>query len=239
MSGMLASVRSLDEAHIVSNAGAEILDLKAPEQGALGAVSHDVVRSVVDIYKNKNLISATIGDLPMDERIIDMAINDMAKTDVDIVKVGIFNNILTEDLIKCFRKQSEQGVRIVLVFFADEIMDMEAIFESIDSNIIYGVMLDTANKQSGSLLKHKTTVELGQFVTMSADNNLISGLAGSLKIGDINSLLDLRADYLGFRGALCDQSRRTSSIDELSVYRVRSKIPQSTLNLIDNKIELT
>ena len=35
---------------------------------------------------------------------------------------------------------------------------------------------------------------------------LLTGLAGSLEAADVPRLLLLAPDYLGFRGALCDQS---------------------------------
>ncbi len=239
MSGMLASVRSLEEAHIVFNAGADIIDLKEPESGALGAVSYDVAKTVVKDFKNKILISATIGDLPIDADIIDKAIRKMAVTNVDIIKVGIFSNSLTTEFLNCFQKHTKKGVKIVLVFFADQAIDIGPVFKSIDSNIIYGVMLDTADKHSGPLLKHRTLKQLSSFINLAKGKNLISGLAGSLRSQDISIILPLQADYLGFRGALCDQSQRTSFLDELSVYRIRSKIPDSSLNLVESNIELT
>jgi uncharacterized protein (UPF0264 family) len=47
--GLLASVRSLDEARIVLAAGVDVIDLKEPSAGALGAVSPEVARDVMDL----------------------------------------------------------------------------------------------------------------------------------------------------------------------------------------------
>lgn len=239
MSGMLASVRSLDEAGIVFQAGVDIIDLKAPEQGALGAVDYSIVREVVEKYSDKNLVSATIGDLPMEASLLNHAINKMASTGVDFVKVGIFDQRLSEDIFSCFKSKVEQGVKLILVFFADQFSHLNSIRRIIRSDYAHGVMLDTAGKSSGSLLSYKNISELSQFIELAKSAGLITGLAGSLRLQDINILLPLGADYLGFRGALCEESDRTAYLDELAVYRIRSKIPSSELKLINKQVELT
>ena len=47
MTKLLTSVRNLEEAKIVCQAGSDWLDLKEPNDGALGAVSHATVAEVV------------------------------------------------------------------------------------------------------------------------------------------------------------------------------------------------
>ena len=57
----------------------------------------------------------------------------------------------------------------------------------------------------------------------------MAGLAGSLRMDDINPLLALKPDYLGFRGALCHELQRVAMIDALAVRRIRSMIPRLNL----------
>ena len=47
MTGMLASVNCLKEAQQVQEAGADIIDLKAPEAGALGALEINDCRRIL------------------------------------------------------------------------------------------------------------------------------------------------------------------------------------------------
>ncbi|MCK5188991.1 MAG: hypothetical protein KAR12_02925, partial [Methylococcales bacterium] len=49
------------------------------------------------------------------------------------------------------------------------------------------------------------------------DSLLLCGLAGSLKVDDIPELLDLEVDYLGFRGALCEKSKRTAHLNKNAI----------------------
>ena len=53
---------------------------------------------------------------------------------------------------------------------------------------------------------------------------LLAGLAGSLKASDIAPLLELEPDYLGFRGALCQDHSRIQSLNSSSVRNIRSLI---------------
>ena len=52
------------------------------------------------------------------------------------------------------------------------------------------------------------------------------GLSGSLEAPDIPRLLPFAPDFLGFRGALCGQARRTGSIDADAVGQIRALIPE-------------
>ena len=65
MTLMLASVASLEEADQVLGLGADLIDLKDPSRGALGAWPPDRVREAVGRIAGCRTTSATIGDLPM------------------------------------------------------------------------------------------------------------------------------------------------------------------------------
>ena len=63
MSGFLASVDNLEDAITIGRLGADIIDLKDPNQGALGGLSIETIYSIVDHLWEKSIISATVGDL--------------------------------------------------------------------------------------------------------------------------------------------------------------------------------
>ena len=65
--------------------------------------------------------------------------------------------------------------------------------------------------------------KLENFIKVSKKENLSIGLAGSLNIKDINPLLKLKPDYLGFRGALCIEKKRKGNINENLLDRVISR----------------
>lgn len=88
MSAMLASVNSLQEALFVETFAVDVIDLKQPAQGALGALDVDSVKEIVARLNPDTLVSATVGDLPMQPEVLFDAVDAMAATGVDYVKIG-------------------------------------------------------------------------------------------------------------------------------------------------------
>ncbi len=76
-----------------------------------------------------------------------------------------------------------------------------------------GAMLDTADKNGGSLSRCMDGARLGRFVDGARSLGLLSGLAGSLGPEDVAPLMALGPDYLGFRGALCGGGDRRAGLD--------------------------
>ena len=222
---MLASVRNLEEAKLVYENGADIIDLKEPNDGALGAVPLDQLHHVVDDLWEKCLISATIGDLPTDFEKIYKKVTHTAETGVDYVKVGMFSEehikICLPNLIHCAKK----GIAIIAVFFADMDFDIDTAIQTATDAHIKGVMLDTAFKGSGSLMAHKNLMQLEYFINRAKQNDLLTGLAGSLTTNDIPTLLKAIPDYIGFRTALCNNNKRTGHLDSRAIKDVRNHIP--------------
>ena len=225
MTGMLASVATLKEAKIVLDQKVDIIDLKNPRLGALGALDQKVISSVVELVNNSIPTSATIGDIdPNDTRLSELIINT-AKTGVNFVKVGLFDKNISDYFVKIINQCGKMNVNIVIVIFAEDITNINLLDSLMKSNI-KGVMLDTKNKSSMnlcSLIKYET---LNKFIKLAKSYNLITGLAGSLKYEDIGRLISLRPDYLGFRGALCSKRNRVKSIDEVAVKKIRDIILQ-------------
>ncbi|CAD6878724.1 4-(hydroxymethyl)-2-furancarboxaldehyde-phosphate synthase [Methylomonas albis] len=220
MTGMLASVNSLAEALLVEAAAVDIIDLKQPARGALGALDIAVVAEIVRHLQPASCVSATIGDLPMQPELILPAVQAMAATGVNYVKIGFFPG---GDWLACIdglQVLAAQGVALVAVLFADTHPDM-AIIDALYKAGFRGVMLDTADKQLGSLTQLMALDELQTFVDRVASLGLLSGLAGSLRAEDVARLLPLGADYLGFRGALCLQHSRTAQLDVMQISILR------------------
>ncbi|MDD1632684.1 MAG: (5-formylfuran-3-yl)methyl phosphate synthase, partial [Methylococcaceae bacterium] len=88
MTGMLASVNSLAEALLALSADVDIIDLKQPALGALGALDIDTVKQIVAGIYGRCPVSATIGDMPMQPDPVFNAVKAMAETGVDYIKIG-------------------------------------------------------------------------------------------------------------------------------------------------------
>jgi uncharacterized protein (UPF0264 family) len=103
----------------------------------------------------------------------------------------------------------------------DETLDMH-LLEPIAEAGFYGVMLDTSRKNGNHLLTHISLEKIMDFVQQARSLGLQTGLAGSLQPGHISDLSKTRPSYLGFRGALCEQSKRTSRLAPEKMRAIKS-----------------
>jgi uncharacterized protein (UPF0264 family) len=216
MTGMLASVNSLEETRLILNTSVDIIDLKQPELGALGALSTELVKQIVQEVNHQKPVSATVGDLPMQPELISNAVSSMADTGVNYIKIGFFPGGDWPGTLSKLNRITQKGHQLIAVLFADTQPDI-SIIKSLKNTGFTGVMLDTMDKSKGSLPQIMSASEIHDFVSTSKDADLLCGLAGSLKKNDIPELLNLEVDYLGFRGALCEQHNRTAKLDYDSI----------------------
>ena len=228
MTGFLASVSSVDEAQLVRSLGADVIDLKDPARGALGALDEDSVRAIASLPDRNTTLSATVGDLPAYAAELETAIIGMHACGVDIVKVGVFDRTISPFMLSVLDRLAGRGISIVLVFFA-EMYPPDIDFRRLRRGGITGVMLDTCEKANGNLRDKLDDGTLAEFVRKAGLAGLVTGLAGSLTREDIPPLLEINPDYLGFRGALCKQRQRTSEMDGAKVAEIRKLIPKGSL----------
>jgi (5-formylfuran-3-yl)methyl phosphate synthase len=223
MTLFLASVTGPQEAEVARAQDADIIDLKDPGKGALGAVAPDVVRAAVAAIGRRRPVSAVIGDLPMQPDAVVAAAAAMAETGVDYVKVGLFPDPLRDECIRAL-SQLAGKTKLVGVMFADQGADA-ALVPVMAASGFAGAMLDTARKTRGRLLERTDMATLRDFVAACRTSGLLAGLAGSLEPPDIPRLLLLDPDTLGFRRALCAGGDRSGQIDADAVSLVRGLIP--------------
>lgn len=227
MTGMLASVSSLTEAKLVASCQVDIIDLKQPAQGALGALNLEDVESIVNVLPSNTCISATVGDLPMQADILFDAVQAMASTSVDYIKIGFFPG---GDWQACLESLAALAKRhqLIAVIFADSNIDL-TIIRQFQHCGFRGVMLDTMNKSAGSLRQLLSQERLREFVASARDYGLLTGLAGSLREDDIDDLVALQPDYLGFRGALCQHNQRTAKLEQQQILTIKQRILLASL----------
>lgn len=223
MTQMLASVMSRFEARIALEEKVDIIDLKQPHAGALGALDTGLVATIVQDIAARCQVSATIGDLPMQPEPIIKAINAMSETGVDFIKIGFFPE---GDMIATLEKIAgtpRKNYALIAVLFADIQPDF-AIISLVKKAGFSGVMLDTMDKKKGALTQVMTRQEIERFVDCAKNEGLLCGLAGSLKLEDVTRLMPFVPDYLGFRGALCAGHDRIAEIDGSAIGAIKQAI---------------
>jgi FolB domain-containing protein len=224
MTLMLASVTNPVEAEAVWVGGADIIDLKDPAKGALGALDAGVAAGIVRSVGKRRPVSAAAGaSLGAPGAIVD-AVAAMAATGVDYVKVGFSSDGTGADCVRALGPHAS-NTKLVGVLFADCAPDLDLLTLMANSGFT-GAMLDTAKKGAGRLLDHMDVAALDRFIDRCRESGLMSGLAGSLEAPDVPRLLPLQPNYLGFRGSLCQGRAREAAIDAASVRMIRDLIPR-------------
>jgi dihydroneopterin aldolase len=222
MTGLLASVTGPTEALLALDAGADIIDCKQPAQGALGALPEPVIRATIAAVRDRRPVSATVGDLPTHPEELVPAVRNVGATGVHYVKLGLFHSTGIDGLLAALKPLANR-YRLIAVLFADRSPRLEIVPELAAAGFA-GMMLDTAGKDGRTLLDHADPQSLRRFVDLAHRQGLLCGLAGSLGVEQIAPLAALGPDYLGFRGALCEQGR-TSCLSQAACARVRAAFP--------------
>jgi (5-formylfuran-3-yl)methyl phosphate synthase len=231
MTLFLASVTGAGEAQVALAHGADIIDLKDPTKGALGALGIEEVRATVARIRGTRPLSAAIGDLPMQPEAIAAAVSAMAECGVDFIKIGLFPDPRREACIRALASLAGR-VKIIGVMFADLAADA-ALIETMAQAGCAGAMLDTARKDGRRLLDHWDIAALRDFVGACRARGMMAGLAGALEIPDVPRLLLLEPDVIGLRTALCTDQNRAGTIEADRLDVVRALIPldeRSTLH---------
>lgn len=219
---LLVSVRSVAEALLAASAGADFIDCKEPQAGALGALAPTTTRAVVAALRERHPgrpVSATIGDLLAadgQEAVLERVVATAA-CGVDYVKVGIAPGgvRLLDALAGCH-------AALVPVFIADHGLD-DALIARACAAPFPALMLDTADKRRGSLFDVQGEATLRRFVLQVRAAGKLSGLAGALRAAHLPALARLAPDFAGFRSAVCD-GPRTGALSAARLHALRAAL---------------
>ncbi|HTV31679.1 MAG TPA: (5-formylfuran-3-yl)methyl phosphate synthase [Methylocella sp.] len=225
MTLMLASVTCPAEAETAWAGGADIIDLKDPAKGALGALDAALAARIVASVGKRRPVSAAAGSALDEAGSLLDSVAAMAATGVDYVKIGLATDGQAGDCLRGLAPQAK-STKLVGVLFADHRPDLGVLQLMADLGF-KGAMLDTARKGNGRLLDHMDIASLDRFIGLCRQYRLMAGLSGSLEAPDVPRLLPLEPDYLGFRGSLCQGRRRAEPIDPEAVKLIRDLIPRA------------
>lgn len=208
---LLVSVRDAREAALALAAGADLIDAKDPQNGALGALPIEAVREILAAVGGRATTSAVAGRAGADAGTLAAAVREMALTGIDLVKVAAGPLLAAGGLAPAEAAAGAPG-RAVAVLFAEDGRFAEAVPALADAGFA-GVMIDTSGKDGRRLTDLMPPAGLAAFVEACRGRGLICGLAGSLAIADIAPLAAFGADYLGLRGGLCRAGDRRLALD--------------------------
>lgn len=195
--------------------GADFIDAKDPEAGALGALPLATIQTIRACLPADAVTSAVAGDDEDIGHLADSALA-IAATGVSFVKLGLGRATARPAAVAELGRLLGRRGRFIAVLFADEDPPLPLTI-SLQEAGFAGVMLDTRQKKGIRLPDLLTTDQLASFVADCRRLDLMCGLAGSLRLEDIEPLAALGPDYLGFRGGLCLAGDRRSQLDPLAI----------------------
>jgi len=216
MTMLLASVKEISEVKKIVDTNFDIIDFKNPSDGILGAWHLQEIYKAIKLISGRKLTSATVGNVPMEANKIYKILQTFSATGVDYIKIGLMPSINLVNVLKDLPDLRRLDSKVIVVLFADYGLDISLVNDLFCSSFA-GIMLDTVQKKSGSLIDCLKMKTLENFVAIARKRKVLSGLAGSLKIQDIPTILKLDPDVIGFRGALCGKEGREGDICQESL----------------------
>jgi len=220
MTKLLVSVRNKDEAMEAVEGGADIVDVKNPEEGSLGASTPWNIKEVRRVVPKQVELSVAIGDLLNLPGTASLAALGAAVSGTNYVKAGLYGVAKLEEAICLMKnicravKEFDDSIKVVTVGYAD-FDRIESIPPILIPEVTYHsksdiAMIDTAIKDGKTLFNFLNTKELSDFIQKTHDFGLLTALAGSLKIQYIPVLCELGVDIIGVRGITCTNGDRLS-----------------------------
>jgi (5-formylfuran-3-yl)methyl phosphate synthase len=200
--------------------GADIIDVKNPKEGALGASFPWVIRRIREVTPKQLDVSCTLGDLPNLPGSVSLAALGAASLGVNYIKCSLLGVKSSQEAVYLLKmvvkaaKTSNSSVKIVAAGFADadrvSSVNPLLIPQIAQQAGVDVAMLDTAIKDGKNLLTFLTLDQLKAFVDETHGYSFKAALAGSLKKEDLPALCALGTDIIGVRGAACTGGDRVN-----------------------------
>ncbi|MCE9605594.1 MAG: (5-formylfuran-3-yl)methyl phosphate synthase [Planctomycetia bacterium] len=233
MTRLLVSVRDVEEARIALEAGVDLIDLKEPTRGALGAVDFQTAAEIVRLRDESH---GERRHVPLS-----MALGELADAlpnvpeGIAFVKVGLAGcRTRTEwpAQLRTWRRSLPAGVDFVAVAYADADATAAPETDEIVAEAISlearAVLVDTGVKDGRTLLDHWNVERLRRFVVEVQARGMLAVVGGGLTLETIRTVVDCGADYVAVRGAAC-QGGRTAKIAADRIRAIRALLPQLTV----------
>ncbi|MGB3945133.1 MAG: (5-formylfuran-3-yl)methyl phosphate synthase [Methanothrix sp.] len=230
---LLVSPVNAAEAEAAMAGGADILDVKNPREGSLGANFPWVIRSVAAVSAGRVPVSATIGDFDYKPGTASLAALGAAFSGADYIKVGLLKirsrGEAADMLGNIARsiKEFDEGKKLVAAAYSDSArvgsispMELPEIAAECGADV---VMVDTAIKDGMTTFQFMTESEISEFISAGHDLGMEVAIAGTIKFTDLALLKRAGPDIIGVRGAVCGGDR-SGEIKEELVRRMKADL---------------
>jgi uncharacterized protein (UPF0264 family) len=209
MTRLLVSVRDADEALDALAGGTDLIDIKEPNVGSLGAAAPEMIRQIIQAVAGRCPVSVALGEL------VDISEEDFSycvgATYAKVGLAGTQQDPLWPARWKEVIERLPKGVHPVAVLYADYATAAapapDLLLAHARSLDCAAVLIDTFDKSLGRLTQQWTIRELEELAARVRQMNMLFVVAGSLAATDLPMIEPLAADYIAVRSAVCESQR--------------------------------
>ncbi|MHA2135105.1 MAG: (5-formylfuran-3-yl)methyl phosphate synthase [Candidatus Thorarchaeota archaeon] len=235
MTRLLVTPTDEKDALVAVGAGADIIDVKNPSEGSLGAALPSLIRKIRETIPREIPVSAAVGDVPNLPGTVAQAALGAAMSGAEFVKIGLHGTKDTKAAVSVMKSvcstmaEFQSGARVVACAYGDfnraGTLDPKLLLDVALASGADVVMVDTAIKDGRSLFEFQSESDLVTLVDKAKENGLESALAGSLSGETFTRAVGLRPHIVGVRGAaLRENDRLNGRVDGDLVAELKSLV---------------
>lgn len=214
---LLVSVRSADEVRAALEGGADIIDAKEPNAGALGPVRRDLLPALLSAVPRSWPVSVALGEAgtPVEAaqaiRAVPLGSGDAARFVKLAVRARASGSSVSAILAAAAAAARDHPSHpsFVAVAYADAYgpstaaAELAAFVDRAFAAGAAGVLVDTERKDGPGLVDRVPLDHLARWVAYAKGLGLLVAVAGRIGLRDLPALCSIGADVVGVRGAVC------------------------------------
>ena len=217
---LLVSPSTIDEAK--RSISADIIDVKKPSEGSLGANFPWVIREIKTLSSKP--LSAAVGDFDYKPGGASLAAYGAACAGADYIKIGLaFDGKekardVIEAVVKAVKDDFPKKYVVIAAYSDYQRMHSISPFEMAPIAAECGAdiaMVDTGIKDRQSTFAFMNEETLRLFTETNKKIGLRTALAGAFKFEDIDALKRINPNIIGVRGMVCGGDRNATIQEDL------------------------
>ena len=229
MTRLLVSVRDVAEALVALEAGADLIDIKEPRRGSLGAADSVTIAAIVEAVAGRVPLSVALGELLDSSPFPKLSF----LRGIQFAKVGLAGCAKLGDWLRHWEAvigDLPLGTSPVAVVYADPgsaCLPTKTVIEHAARLNCAAVLVDTWDKKAGPISDHWSPAQIRSFVLAVRRRDMMAVVAGSLDARLIRKILPAKPDFVAVRGAAC-RGDRAGELDGDRVRRLKRLVSRAS-----------
>jgi (5-formylfuran-3-yl)methyl phosphate synthase len=231
MPKLLVSVRNAYEAKIALAAGVDIIDVKEPLNGSLGAAAVDVIAQVMCVVDRRRPVSVALGELVEKGAQYSAEVAEQCWSEPPtFAKIGLAQCGARPGWQREFEAATsvlpDETSRVAVVY-----ADFEAAASPPPDEVLVAgrslgcraALIDTFDKRGPGLLRLLSENQVAQWIDAVREAGMHAVVAGQLSAADCKTIAAHKPDFIAVRGAACWPGR-CGQIDAHRIAQLREAV---------------